>query len=243
MKARMMAGVVAVMMAVSFAAAQDFMTSVAPGSKAMLFELNGLDNLGAGDFEGGIGGKYYLSNAMAIRASLQFGMFSQDEPSNADASAVPPETGIDGEYSATQLGIAAAVEYHLLTGRVSPYVGGGVGFSMTSTDDKYADVGTAANPPVSVEVKNDEDGYMGQGVFNGIYAGTDIIFGGLAGVEFFITKEISLSAEYQLAYTIHSSPDMEVIIGQNTQKTEVGGFSVFGVGSANTGNLTLSVYF
>ena len=41
-------------------------------SKALLFEFSGLDNLGANSYNGGIGGKYFIDNRMAIRGSLQF---------------------------------------------------------------------------------------------------------------------------------------------------------------------------
>src|SRR5258708_28775275 len=46
---------------------------VSKGDKAWLFTLNGLSNLGAGNYNGGVGAKYYISDGTALRLSLGFG--------------------------------------------------------------------------------------------------------------------------------------------------------------------------
>jgi outer membrane protein W len=216
MKARLMAGVLAVAVAASFAWAQDFTPSAAQGSFAGLFSFNGLSNLGAGDYNGGFGMKFYLADNMAIRGGLQFATYGYIDYANPGAG----QTGLDGEESALQLGINGAFEYHLATGRVSPYVGAGLSFTTTSAQDKTV------------------NGIPGVG---GYYAGTALSVGALAGLEFFVTKEISLSAEYMLGYSSVARADQEYTTGSTTTTTKIGAAGSIDV--ATTGFLTLSVYF
>lgn len=229
MKARLMAGVLAVVLAASFAYAQDFTTSVAQGSKSMLFSFQGLSDLGAGDYNGGIGGKYFLSNNIGIRVGLVFGNYSQVVVANPGAGM----TGTDGSRSGTEFGINAAVEYHLLPTRVSPYVGAGVSFTSASTEVKSMEVG---NPPPAQDVtKNSAAGV------NGYYGGTELAVGGLVGVEFFLTKEVSLGAEYWVGYSSFSPADQEFTTGSITTTTKQNSSSYIELTSS--GYLTLSIYF
>jgi len=229
MKARLIAVAVAVLMAVSFSFAQDFTTSVASGGKAMLFSLEGLSNLGAGEYAGGVGGKYYVSNQIALRVGFQFATATHETPVTLGTG----QTGKDGSQSGTMFGILAGAEYHFLPTRVSPYVGAGISFSTTSTESKNAVV----DPNPQVTYKNRLTGEMS------FQAGTELAVAGIIGVEFFITKEISLSGEYQIGYFAQSAPDQERIEANVTTKTKVGGTSGMGVASANSTHLTLSVYF
>jgi len=241
MKARSMAGVLAVVMAVSFASAQDFTTSVAAKSKAMLFTLQGLATLGAGDFNGGFGAKYYLSNAMALRLGLGLVMANETLP-------LPDgQSGTEGKRSATGFGISAAMEYHLLPTRVSPYVGAGLGFSTQSTNYE-----ALLQSPATFQ-RTTENARAGEDIGNNTYyAGSALNIGGIMGVEFFVTKEISLSAEYQIGYTMIATPDeKDNIVAGTTNIYKTGGVSFIGIGSTNAsggiindaGALTLSVYF
>ncbi|MBN2188445.1 MAG: outer membrane beta-barrel protein [Chitinispirillaceae bacterium] len=229
MKARLMAGVVTVAMAVSFASAQEFTTAAAQGSWAGLFTFNGLAYLGAGDYNGGLGVKYYLANNMAIRGGLQFATYGYVNYANPPAG----QTGIDGEESAMQIGINGAFEYHLATGRVSPYVGAGFGFTTTSTEELSEEVG---NPPPAQD--KTVNGRLGVGPYD---AGTALSLGALAGLEFFVTKEISLSAEYWLGYTSLARADEEFTTGSTTTTYKIGAEGDINI--TTTGAITLSVYF
>jgi opacity protein-like surface antigen len=241
MKARLMAGVLAVVMAVSFASAQDFATSVGAKSKAMLFTLQGLATLGAGDFNGGFGAKYYLSNAMALRLGLGLTMANENLP------LATGQSGTEGSISSTGFGVSAAVEYHLLPTRVSPYVGAGVGFSSITTNHEYLVIAPATFQ------RTTENNTAGELINGTRYtAGTAFNVGGILGVEFFVTKEISLGAEYQVGYTMISAPDMVDNTAPGVSTTTIsGGISLIGIGAANAtggviadaGKLTLSVYF
>lgn len=230
MKARLMAGVLAAVVAVSFAWAQELTPSIGAKSKGLIFSFDGLSNLGVDNFNGGLGGKFFLSNAMAIRAAILFAHANQEVLANPGVGQV----GTDGSQTATSFGVSAGMEYHLLTARVSPYVGAEIGFSSTSTESKSA--GSATPPAVFTQTttKNATNGLLGY------LAGMNIGIAAILGVEFFLTKELSLAGEYQVGYGILSRPDMEVIQGPNTTKTKTGSFSAIDV---STAALTLAVYF
>jgi opacity protein-like surface antigen len=231
MKARFTSVAVCIATVVSLGFSQDVSPSLGAGSKAMLFTFSGLSFLGANAFDGGFGAKYYLAGPLALRAGLQFTVANQDIPANPPAGV----TGTDGSRSATGYGISAAVEYHFLTTRVSPYVGGGLSFNNLTTETKSAVIA----PATQTITKNSQTAVAINGT--NYTAGMNLGVGGLAGVEFFVTKEISLSGEYQLGYTMTSHPDQEVTNGNTTVTTQVGGGTTIGIGAV--GALTLAVYF
>ena len=218
----------------SFVFAQENVTSVAEGSRAILFSFRGLDFLNANEYNGGIGGKYFIAPDLAVRVGLVLDSFTETTPANADST----EKGSDGEYSAFSFGINAAVEWHLTAKRVSPYVGGGISYTSSSIE-QYPDVTWPQSFTGLVwRTKTTTDGIGGFSIF------------GIAGVEIFIIKEISLSAEYHIAYKsmadgdvkqsitvlqgdVASVPDLPTLKGNET--------SSFGFESA--GFLTLAVYF
>jgi opacity protein-like surface antigen len=216
------------MLPISAFAEGEVAPTIGVGSKAILFSFNGLAILGAGAFNGGIGGKYYLMENLAARGGLQFLTVSRSIPAN------PPVgiTGTDGSQSAFQLGLNAAVEYHLSKSRVSPYVGGGFLFLTTTTNNKTAVQGALA----SVETQNAANGETIDGV--PYYAGLNFGLMALGGIEFFITNEISLGAEYQLGYNLNSRYNQKIV---NGLETKVGNTNTIGIKA--TGLLTLAVYF
>jgi opacity protein-like surface antigen len=219
----------------SAAFGQDVVPSVNAGSMGVLFEFSGLANLGAGAYQGGIGGKLYLSDRMAVRVAAQF----QYASVNDKAHPVAPQRGIDGSESGTTFGLLAAIEYHLGKGRARPYIGAGALFSTTSTD--YKPMVTGANP-IQSETKN------AQQTIGGVTFTPATTFGvaGLIGVEFFLYKELSLSAEYQIMYGMMSFKDIEYssgIPGQPTITSYASPSSGSQLGIFNDGKLILTVYF
>jgi len=89
-------------------------------NKAVLFDFSGLSNLGANNYEGGIGGKYFLTDQMALRVMLLFDLYNH---TNASGSGTKDDS--------VQFGLMAALEYHFpISTSVSPYVGGGL-FAMS----------------------------------------------------------------------------------------------------------------
>lgn len=216
-------------------AQNEFRNSITAGSKALLFEFSGFSNIAAGNFEGGIGGKYFLNNNMGVRASLQFTTASTDIPANPGAG----QSGIDGDASATQFGITGALEYHFGLGRVSPYFGGGLGFATTSTSSKQPVVGPLNAQLVQVEVKNRIGGeQIGGQTFTG---GTSFRVFGEMGVELFLFREFSLAAEYRLGFISSSDADQEVTANNTTETTTGPTTKAFGIDSQ--GFITMAIYF
>ena len=88
------------------------------GSKAILFNFAGLSALNLTAYQGGLGGKYFISNGLVVRALLLFGI------DNSTTKSSPQFT--DDKLS---FGIGGGLEYHLpLASNVSPYVGGALSF-------------------------------------------------------------------------------------------------------------------
>ena len=187
-----MVGALVLTASVSYGQGQEVTPDRASGSKALLFEFGGLSTLAAGDFDGGAGLKYFLSESTALRASLQL------STANADvlANPVAPNTGIDGSQSATLVGFSLAVEQHMGTGRVSPYLGAGISWSTEDTESTNVVVG---NPPgAQTTVLNRAAGETIRG--RTYLGGRSVGLFGLMGFEFFLRKEVSLSGEYRLGY-------------------------------------------
>jgi opacity protein-like surface antigen len=216
----------------SLAYGQGVNPNYSAGSKAMLFSFDGLSTLRAGAFDGGIGAKYFLGPKMALRGALQFATSSEDLPANAGAG----QQATDGEQSATQFGISAALEFHLGTKRANPYLGGGLSLSTTSTESTDPVAGPATN---QTKVENSRFGESVNG--KPFVAGTTLGVFGMAGVEFFLLNEVSLSAEYRLGISKNSRADQKITSGNQTTTTKIGGGSEFG--TSNSGLLTLAVYF
>jgi hypothetical protein len=204
-----------------------------PGTKALLFTFNGLSFISAGNFDGGAGFKYYIMDGMAVRGALIFTNAHATLPTNP----VAPATGTDGSQSATTGGFTVALEKHLNNHRVSPYIGGGGLFSVTSTEAK--NVVTGNPPPDQTTFKNRAAGETINGQF--FQGGTSGGVFGLIGFEFFLKKDISFSGEYRLGYTTTSRKNQDVILTGVTTTTKVGDSHVFNVSSQ--GLFTLAVYF
>lgn len=223
MKKRLVSSCIALVVSLTLLApaawSEDVTPEIASGSKALLFTFQGLQNIGALAYNGGIGGKYYLMDMLALRASLLMGI------SNTVILANPPagSTGKDGSNTSWSFGFTAGGEYHFLKTRVSPYAGATIGLTSTATESKTA----AIAPAVQTTTKNSPP------------AGLNFNVNALGGVEFFIIKELSLSAEYQLGYTLVAHYDQE---NPDGTKVKTGPSSYFGFGASGI-NLTLAFYF
>jgi opacity protein-like surface antigen len=218
--------IIALFVCTSFA--QEVHSFIGYGSKAVLFSFSGLSNLGANNFDGGAGMKYFFSSQMALRGGLKVNVSGTTTPANPAAG----DVGIDGSTSSTTFGLEAALEYHITSSRVTPYFGGGIGFSTTSTDSKPVVTGPA--PVYQTEFKN----------AIGSRAGTTLNFFVLMGVEYFIVNEVSLSAEYRLGYNL-LSPSDEVVSSNRPGSVSVTtkGVSNHSLYLSSAGFLTLAVYF
>lgn len=222
---KILAIVLAVVMMCGVVLAQDAPAGNQAGAKSMNFTFGGIGTfgLGAAGPAGGLSVSYFLSSEAAVRAGLQFQLNSGTTPANPAAG----QTGKDGENSSTAIGIAGDYLMYMGGGRVKPYLGGGVSLSMTSNDDK--------------SVVNNTNGVQTE-TKNAAPAGMTLGLGAVAGAEFYLYNEMSLSAEYRLnVFSLTSNSDKEVTTG-NTTVTTKGGSStqLLGFGAAGA---TLHIYF
>jgi hypothetical protein len=202
---------------------EDVTPEINGGSKAALFTFSGLATLGANAFNGGIGGKYYLMDMLALRGSLLFAFADQ-------GILAPAAGGTAGDMNAFTIGLSVGGEYHLLKTRVSPYVGATLGFTSTSTSQKDA---VANGGPAATTYENT--------VILGVTPGFNFNIAALGGVEFFIIKELSLSAEYRLGYSVTAPYDAKTTTAGNTQTVKSPVTSAIGIYSV--GAFTLAFYF
>ncbi len=158
------------------------------GDKALLFQFNGLSNLGASSYRAdtrtisgitlptvnGIGMKYYLSNDLAANAALLFGMKSKTQKAVVAGNADETESGM-------AFGLEAGIQSNLMkSGPFVAFIGAAANIIMYS--------GTFEEPNSSQPTKtNKTEGSLSE-------------FGaaGLIGFDYFIYDRISLGAEYRL---------------------------------------------
>jgi hypothetical protein len=114
-------------------------------------------------------------------------------------------------------------------------VGGTVGFVSTTTSAKDA-VPTGTTQTV---ITNDVAGQVVNGAT--FFGGFNFNVAALAGVEFFIVKELSLSAEYRLGYGVTAPYDEKNTTGAATVTTKSGAFQTLGITSV--GAFSLAFYF
>jgi len=101
------------------------------GDKGLIFTLYGLNNLGAGEFNGGIGGKYFFMDNHAVRFGIGFLTGSEEDPAG-------------NKDEASAFSIYPAYLFHFATpNSVTAYTGIEVGFVTGSTEYKPA-LGTSS---------------------------------------------------------------------------------------------------
>jgi opacity protein-like surface antigen len=187
------------------------------GDKAWLFSLGGLSNLSAGNFDGGVGGKYYISEGNAVRLALGFGNSSTTIKYPGSTSGFSDE-----KVTGTSISVSPAYLHSVSTsGPVQAYFGFGASFAWGSLTDE--------NPNF---VNNNKDKI----------SSTTFGVQGIAGVEWFAWSNVSFGAEYQLGYAT-TSGTVETTAGGTTTSHDTPTNNTFSLGSASSANLTLSVYW
>jgi opacity protein-like surface antigen len=221
--------VVAAVLVSTMALAQDVQPVVKAGAKSLNFTFGGFGSfgLGAAGVSGGISGSYFLKQDAALRVGLQVYSNSSTTPWNGT------NPGSDGSSSTFALGIGADYLAYMsaLTPRVRPYLGAGISFTMQSSDYKPA----LPNPPGTGTLTETKGATGGDGTSIGVL--------GIAGAEFFLYPEISISAEYQLnlfsltsrADLVNSYQGLPSVTSKQGSTTTILGF-----GSAGA---TLHIYF
>ena len=196
------------------------------GAKAILFDFGGLANLAAGNYGGGFGGKYYIGSDLALRLSFGFNTSSRTDHNTQS----PLPVGRIGESSltSTEFVVAPAITYNVAkSSTVAAYVGGMVSFT-SSRDKREGNSGS-----LGVDFESGES-------FRQSTTGWG--FAGILGVEWFPWENISFAGEYRLGYN-HASSETESTTAATSVATDGPTTSGFGLGSANTAELTLAVFF
>jgi opacity protein-like surface antigen len=152
------------------------------GSKALLFGFNGLANLGLNAYNGGFGARYYISDGMAVRPGVTLGYSSATTKGGTGFS--------DLVSSNSNLGLNVVVEKHLQGPKsISPYVGGGLGFSLNSNTTEF-----------SLPVVPDVGDLLKQTT-----SGTDFRLFLVVGFEWGLTESLTLGGEYSAGLGFGSS--------------------------------------
>lgn len=222
--------IMSVLILANISIAQNNYTPHVKGDNAILFSFSGLGFLAAFEYQGGFGYKKYINDKTAVRGALALSNTKTTTPWDTGNS---PEgwIGEDGYNKAFGFGIEAAGEIHRNTGKVDPYYGAGLGFSLTRTKNANVVQGAAGSTLTQTVVKNNfSDG-----------AATTIAVFGLLGVEYAINSFLSLAAEYHLGFSSSSQPDMKVSGSSDNDVTIKGGKSSF-FGITSVGLLTLAIY-
>ncbi len=198
------------------------------GTTALLFDLNGLAGLGAGNFEGGFGGKYYIANQFAVRLGLGFSYNTQTDK-NPATPPLPTTVLSESKRTTFSVTVAPGIQYNVVTsGPVVGYLGGQVSFTTNSDN------------------RDGNSNGLGAGFTNGAsYKVTGTTFGValFIGAEWFAWDNISLAAEYRLGFST-TSGKTEQSFPAPTPGTSFDSPTVtnIGLGSASAANFTLAIY-
>jgi opacity protein-like surface antigen len=230
---------IAISLMASFAYAGDEMTPAAKaGATSLNFTFGGLGTFNFGcagliypiqttastiSVPYGMSVSFFTGNSSALRIGLQVQNQSMTIPSNLT-------NGTDGSQSQFAAGISLDYVGYMgsINNRVRPYLGLGVLFDYSTNDYKPAVASGVTQPETKNSFTNPA----------GIAAGIR----GIAGAEFFIYNEISVSAEYQLnLFGIESFADTKSTFGTITTTTKNGsGTQILGFGALGA---TVHIYF
>ena len=235
---------VGIVLVVGLVSAQDINPALHTGAKSLNFTFGGLGAFALGssglanipNFAPGLGASYFLNSDAAIRIGFQVAVPSGTIPANPPSG----KPGTDAKASAFSLGVGADYLMYMGSGRVRPFMGGGLYFATNSTDEKNG-TGTADGTGfIQTETKNDVNGVTLNGVT--YLGGTAFGIQGVLGAEFFIYNELSISAEYDInLFNVMSQSDQTVTTGTKSVTTKSpSATTILGIGAAGA---TLHIYF
>jgi hypothetical protein len=180
------------------------------GNKGLCFSVSGLSTVAIGQYEGGIGGKYWISDKLALISSI--GINAKKNTSSSVVGYTEPKT------TSSSCSFFAGLEDHfLIKKKISPYLGGGLRFSIARATT-YNPI-PKENPPPTAAKKYTSDTWS-----TGVR--------GFCGIEFFFADWVSLSGQYQIDY----------LTGKTTNKTfRVGGEGVTNPDESKSTTTTLGM--
>ncbi len=147
----------------------------ATDNQALLFELDGLDKLGANAFSGGIGYKYFIAKDLAFRLSLGYTKINELE------TKLEAGTSYSLNKSTVGLNISPSLLYN---------------FAKNNTTTGYIGVGGY------YKKSNNNSDYLDNSKVNQINEAIESYGAGLIiGAEWFAWDNVSFSMEYNLKYS------------------------------------------
>ena len=190
------------------------------GDKGLCFSVSGLSTVSIGQYEGGIGGKYWISNKLALISSIGFSAQRQTSSSIADYT--------DSKYTTSTFSIFGGVEDHFfIKKKISPYLGGGLRFSIARSTS-YDPI-PKENPPPTATKKYTSDTWS---------AGVR----GSIGIEFFFSDWVSLAGQYQIDYNTRSTTNKRILVGGESVNDSYGNkYTSFTLGTS-TSSLVATFY-
>jgi hypothetical protein len=161
------------------------------GAKGLSFSVSGLSSVGIGQYEGGIGGRYWISKKLAIISSLGVSAYKTIRSS--------PQLHYEYEkITYSRFSLFAGVEDHFfIKNEISPYLGGGIRLT-TSDVTEYPSIPIDPYPGTLKKEKTNTNTF-------GIR--------GFCGIEYFFANWVSLSGQYQIDYFYERSTDKRTLVG------------------------------
>jgi opacity protein-like surface antigen len=161
------------------------------GQDGVIFAVRGSWDIGVGTIEAGIGYKHWISERLAIKSFLTFG--------KTDTTIVYYDDGYPPEQRVKEksFSLLAGVEDHIWKqGKLSFFYGGGIQFKTSSSQ-----IDNTLYDPVPQEIK-------------GIRSSKNV-FGiqSTLGVEYFLTKRLSLSGQYQTDFSLGKESRKNILVG------------------------------
>jgi hypothetical protein len=180
---------------VSYSSAEDSYQFRYPGRSGIILAWNGSWDIGVGTFEGGIGYKHWTSNRVALKSFLNFG--KTDETIVNEDDGYPPEYRLrESSFSL----LTGAEDHFWNRGRLSFFFGGGILFKMSSSKTNY--IIDDPVPDEIKEVKSHKNTWGAQSTM---------------GVEYLFTKNLSLSGQYQIDFSLEKESLKFIYWGISTE--------------------------
>ncbi len=162
------------------------------GQDGIILAVRGSWDIGVGSIEGGVGYKHWISDRLAIKSFLTFG--KKDTTIVYYDNGYPPEQRVREK----SFSLSAGAEDHFWNrGRLSFFYGGGILFKTSSLK-----IDNTLYDPNPTEIK-------------GVRSNKNI-FGiqSTLGIEYFFTKRLSLSGQYQVDFSFEKESRKNILVGE-----------------------------
>ena len=190
------------------------------GQNGILLALRGSWDIGVGSVEGGFGYKHWMSDRLAIKSFLTFG--------KTDTNIVYGDDGYPEEQRLREKSFSlliGAEDHFWKRGRLSFFYGGGILFKISSSKIDH----TLDNPTPG-EIKRVRSNKNIFGVQSTL------------GLEYFLTKRISLSGQYQIDFSLEKESLKSILVdGPEVTQPRKQKVTTWNLG-ISTSSLILTIY-